>query len=119
MLLIAAYNVADLAGKSLPAAFYGPFARGRGHLVLAGSVARVLFVPAFYAAARFGAGATAISILTLLLGASNGFLTTVAITRGPTLLETAEEKNLAGNLAVLAMIGGLSVGALCSFLWLL
>lgn len=57
-------------------------------------------------------------LLTLLLGASNGFLTAVALTRGPTLLETAAEKNLAGNIAVLAMISGLTVGAVCSFLWL-
>ena len=57
--------------------------------------------------------------LTILLGLSNGALTSVAMMRIPDKVSTPEEKNLAGNFAVLSLVGGLAVGSACSFLWLL
>lgn len=58
-------------------------------------------------------------VLTVLLGLSNGFLTAVAMMRMPQRVDSPEEKNLAGNVAVLSLVGGLAVGSACSFLWLL
>jgi hypothetical protein len=38
------------------------------------SLSRIVFIPAFYCAARFGAPAAVMAILTLLLGLSNGWV---------------------------------------------
>lgn len=117
MLLIAAFNVADLVGKCVPpvAAFLGD----GGGLALACSLLRLLFVPGFYAAARFGGGPLVIAPLTLALGLSNGLLTSAAMVGAPQQVQGLAEKQLVGNVTVFALVGGLSVGAACSFLWFL
>ena len=57
-----------MAGKLLPHFNLAP----SQNACLISSITRVVFVPAFYCAARFGAPAAVMAILTLLLGMTNG-----------------------------------------------
>lgn len=86
--------------------------------ILAATLLRVLFIPAFHFAAVSGAGPAVIGALTLLLGVSNGYLTGCAMVAAPSLVPPANGE-LAGNMMVLFLILGLCIGAGCGFLWLL
>lgn len=70
------------------------------------------------AAATGGAGPGVIGLLAVLLGLSNGWLTSCAMIGAPQRV-AASAAALAGNLMVLSLILGLCVGAFCGFLWLL
>eukprot|EP00891_Asterochloris_glomerata_P003381 jgi/Astpho2/3381/Aster-x1144 len=117
VLLIFLFNVADWTGKMLPA---------RPELVLQSQSAilqacflRLLFVPAFALAGSHSASPAVVSVLTLLLGLSNGYLTCVAM-MGPSFMKLEpQEAQVAGNLMVLLLVAGLSLGALGGFAWLL
>lgn len=87
-------------------------------MILAAVCARALFLPAFHFAAVGGAGPAIIGALALLLGSSNGYLTSCCMIEGAA-AAPAEHAELAGNVMVLALIAGLCVGAACGFLWLL
>lgn len=87
-------------------------------VILAATLARLLFIPAFHFAAVGGAGPAIIGALTLLLGVSNGYLTGCAMIAAPSLVPPAACE-LAGNMMVLFLILGLCIGAGCGFLWLL
>ena len=116
VLLISSFNVADLIGKCAPP--LGPFARNQcSSTLLTCSGARLAFVPLFFMTARVGAGPIVMALLTLALGVSNGYLTAIAMMRAPAGLQSVEAE-LAGHLSVVALIVGLCLGALCSFLWL-
>lgn len=64
------FNVGDMVGKLLP---HFRLAPGQTACLLL-SLSRIVFIPAFYCAARFGAPAAVMAILTLLLGLSNGWV---------------------------------------------
>ncbi|KAL4434383.1 hypothetical protein ABPG75_000824 [Micractinium tetrahymenae] len=114
--LLTAFNFADWAGKSLPGV---PALRvSNERIILGATLLRVLFIPAFYFAAVGGAMPAIIGTLALLLGASNGFLSSCAMMRAPSLVPPAAGE-LAGNMMVLFLILGLCIGAACGFLWLL
>jgi equilibrative nucleoside transporter 1/2/3 len=81
VILIALFNFADLAGKEMPAWRLLPEPSERAMLL--GSVLRVVFVPAFYFAAGWGAGPLVIGALTVALGVSNGYLTAVTMMACP------------------------------------
>ena len=81
ILLITAFNIADAAGKIMPV--QAQFAMQNRHLILNLCLARLLFLPAFYVAASQGFGPSVMSLLTLALGLSNGYLTAVAMMVAP------------------------------------
>ncbi|KAL4428588.1 hypothetical protein ABPG77_008900 [Micractinium sp. CCAP 211/92] len=114
--LLTAFNLADWAGKSLPGVHALRLSNER--TILAATLLRVLFIPAFHFAAVSGAGPAVIGALTLLLGVSNGYLTGCAMVAAPSLVPPANGE-LAGNMMVLFLILGLCIGAGCGFLWLL
>ncbi len=81
ILLITAFNIADAVGKILPV--QAQFATQNRSLILNLCLARLLFIPAFYVAASQGFGGSVISLLTLALGLSNGYLTAVSMMLAP------------------------------------
>eukprot|EP00803_Ostreobium_quekettii_P008143 evm.model.scf_818.8 EVM.evm.TU.scf_818.8 scf_818:48538-54200(+) len=117
VLLVTAFNFADLAGKTLPA--FTPVIRARRKFV-AWSGARVVFLPLFYAAVMiFPDGHPGVmTLLVVVLGLSNGFVTTNAFMEAPRGLQ-GQEVDLAGSLLVLALSIGLLIGAGGGWLWLL
>lgn len=114
--LIALFNLADCLGKSVPAV-EALRLRAQSPL-LAAAVARLIFVPAFHLSASHGAGAVATGALTLLLGLSNGYLTSCVMIAAPEGLR-GRRAALVGNLMVFALVMGLCLGATCGFLWLM
>ena len=58
-------------------------------------------------------------LLTLALGATNGYLTACAMMAAPALAADPQSAALAGNAMVLSLVAGLCVGAALGFLWLL
>lgn len=84
VLLITAFNIADAAGKVLPV--QPRVAMTNPQLILYLCVARSLFLPAFYAASQ-GAGPAVVSLLTFLLGLSNGYFTAVSMMLAPQQLQ--------------------------------
>ena len=117
--VIAAFNLADLAGKLLPAipavAAHLP---GRRTL-LGASLARALFIPAFFGARRIasdaGAGGT-VAALTVALGLTNGFVTVASQMRIFTGLHGRDAED-AGTAGVLSLVIGLCIGSGLSFIW--
>lgn len=67
--LITLFNVCDLTGKCVPFGSFAPTPR----VLLAASVSRVVFIPAFYLAGRYaGSWVALMALLTVTLGLSNG-----------------------------------------------
>ena len=81
VLLITAFNIADVIGKTLPV--QAQFAMQNRNWILNLCLARILFLPAFYVAASQGFGPGVMSALTLALGVSNGYLTAVSMMIAP------------------------------------
>lgn len=85
MALFTIFNFADLAGKSLP--MWQALVFTHHQSIMWCAVARVLFIPAFWVAARHSLGPVVIVILALSLGLSNGYCTALAMMAGPNGLE--------------------------------
>ena len=81
VLLITAFNIADVVGKTLPV--QAQFAMQNRNWILNLCLARILFLPAFYVAASQGYGPGVMGALTLALGVSNGYLTAVSMMIAP------------------------------------
>lgn len=81
VLLITAFNIADVIGKTLPV--QAQFAMQNRNWILNLCLARILFLPAFYLAASQGFGPGVMGTLTLALGVSNGYLTAVSMMVAP------------------------------------
>lgn len=84
---------------------------------LAASLLRALFLPLFWAAAATGAPAASLFVLTFLLGSSNGYLSSLALMKGPVCLSPANAER-AGTLLVFFLLAGLTLGAFSGWLWL-
>lgn len=114
VILFLVFNVGDMVGKLLP-----HFRLAPGQTTcLALSVSRVAFIPAFYCAARFGAPAAVMAVLTLLLGLSNGFLTALYFALAPVGLKAIVAEGVA-EFMVVGLVAGLMVGSFSGWLWLL
>ena len=84
VLLITAFNIADAIGKVLPVQPQVAMQNRQRILVLC--VSRILFLPAFYLASQ-GTGPEVVSLLTILLGLTNGYFTAVSMMLAPQGLE--------------------------------
>ena len=117
VLLIAGYNVFDLVGKSLTAMW-----RIEGERVaVGGSLARLLFVPLFYGCLhgpRFLRTEIPVTVLTCLLGLTNGYLTSVLMIMAPKAVPL-QHSETAGIVIVLFLVVGLAVGSVVSWFWVI
>ena len=117
ILLLTCFNIADFCGKGVPVSWQQHFF-GKYKLLIFSCV-RLLFIPLFMVIIKIDAGSFPIAILTFLLGLSNGALTALSMIYATALVEDTYAVDLAGNLAVLALTLGLTLGAFSGFLWLL
>ncbi|XP_024364887.1 equilibrative nucleotide transporter 3 [Physcomitrium patens] len=118
LVLVAIYNGGDFAGR------YVPLWRGLSDRVVPSrvalltlSAARVAFVPFFYVTAKRG-DAGWMMALCALLGLTGGWLSVLGFMRAPRGF-SGPEQNAIGNLMILALIFGLTLGVLSGWLWLI
>ncbi|XP_077247974.1 equilibrative nucleotide transporter 1-like [Tasmannia lanceolata] len=117
ILLIAGYNVFDLVGKSLTAIYLVDNA----NVAVAACIARLLFYPLFLGCLHgptFFRTEIPVTVLTCLLGLTNGYLTSVLMILAPKVvpLQCAET---AGIVIVLFLILGLAVGSVVAWFWVI
>ncbi|EER99521.2 hypothetical protein BDA96_02G352800 [Sorghum bicolor] len=115
LILIASYNVWDLIGRYIPLIEQIKLRSRKGLLIAV--VSRLLLVPAFYYAAKYGDQGWMI-MLTSFLGLSNGYLTVCVLTEAPKGYK-GPEQNALGNLLVLCLLGGIFCGAVLDWVWLI
>uniref|UniRef100_A0A0C9RXN0 TSA: Wollemia nobilis Ref_Wollemi_Transcript_5582_1109 transcribed RNA sequence n=1 Tax=Wollemia nobilis TaxID=56998 RepID=A0A0C9RXN0_9CONI len=117
ILLIAFYNIFDLVGKSLTAVIMLESAS----VAIAGSFARLLFYPLFYACLHgphFFRTEIPVSVLTCLLGLTNGYFTSVIMIIAPKLVPL-QESETAGIAIVLFLVIGLAMGSVVAWFWVI
>ena len=116
-MLITAYNVIDLVGKSLPAFYF----LENANIAVAGSFARLLFYPLFYGCLHgpsFFRTEIPVTILTCLLGFTNGYLTCILMTLAPKAVPI-QHSETAGIVIVLFLVAGLVVGSFVAWFWVI
>lgn len=117
IMLITAYNVFDLVGKSLPAFYF----LENANIAVAGSFARLLFYPLFYGCLHgpsFFRTEIPVTILTCLLGLTNGYLTCILMTLAPKAVPI-QHSETAGIVIVLFLVAGLVVGSFVAWFWVI
>lgn len=117
ILLITGYNLFDLVGKSLTAIYMLENAK----VAIGASFARLLFLPLFYGCLhgpQFFRTEIPVTVLTCLLGLTNGYLTSVLMILGTktVLLQHAET---AGIVLVIFLVTGLFIGSVVSWFWVI
>ncbi|CAD5176902.1 unnamed protein product [Musa acuminata subsp. malaccensis] len=115
LVLIAMYNVWDLIGRYVPLIKCLKLTSRKG--LMAATLARFLFIPAFYFTSKYGAEGWMI-MLTSVLGLTNGYLTVCVLTDAPNGYK-GPEQNALGNLLVAFLIAGLFSGVALDWLWLI
>ncbi|XP_072965637.1 equilibrative nucleotide transporter 1 [Typha angustifolia] len=117
IILIAGYNVFDLIGKTLPALYL----LENANTAVGGCVARLLFYPLFYGCLhgpRFLRSEIPVTILTCLLGLTNGYLTGVLMILAPKTVPIQHSEN-AGIVMVLFLVIGLAFGSVVAWFWVI
>ncbi|KAF5746615.1 hypothetical protein HS088_TW06G00786 [Tripterygium wilfordii] len=117
ILLITGYNVFDLVGKSLTAVYMLENAK----VAIGGCIARLLFFPLFLGCLhgpKFFRTEIPVTILTCLLGLTNGYLTSVLMILAPKVV-SLQHAEIAGIVIVLFMVVGLAVGSILSWFWVI
>ncbi|XP_022776073.1 equilibrative nucleotide transporter 1-like [Durio zibethinus] len=117
ILLITGYNVFDLVGKSLTAVYLLENAK----VAIAACVVRLLFFPLFIACLhgpQFFRTEIPVSILTCLLGLTNGYLTSVLMILSPKSVQI-QHAETAGIVMVLFLVVGLASGSVISWFWVI
>lgn len=117
ILLITCFNIFDLVGKSLTAVYVIQNAK----VAIGASFARLVFVPLFYGCIygpRLFRSEVPVTVLTCLLGATNGYLTSVLMMLAPKTVEL-QHAETAGIVVVLFLVVGLAIGSVASWLWVL
>jgi solute carrier family 29 (equilibrative nucleoside transporter), member 1/2/3 len=115
ILLISAYNVFDLVGKSLPSIYLIKNA----NVAVAGSFARLLFYPLFYGCLHgpsFFRTEIPVTALTCLLGLTNGYLTGILMILAPKAVPIHHSET-AGIVIVLFLGVGLVIGSFVAWFW--
>ncbi|KAG0614918.1 hypothetical protein M758_5G000700 [Ceratodon purpureus] len=115
LLLVALFNAGDFVGRYMP--LWKPFFLESRKGLFVFCLARGLFIPCFYFAAKY-ADAGWMIFLCLMLGLTNGWLSVLGFMLPPRGY-SGPEQNAIGNLLVLALILGLSLGVLSGWLWLI
>ncbi|XP_022735169.1 equilibrative nucleotide transporter 1-like [Durio zibethinus] len=117
VLLITAYNVFDLVGKSLTAVYLLENAK----VAIAGCVVRLLFFPLCIGCLhgpQFFRTEIPVSILTCLLGLTNGYLTSVLMIMAPKSVQI-QHAETAGTVMVLFLVVGLASGSVIAWFWVI
>ncbi|CAO2187400.1 unnamed protein product [Urochloa humidicola] len=117
ILLIGAYNVFDLIGKALPAVYF----LQNANIAVAGSFARLLFYPLFYGCLHgpsFFRTEIPVTILTCLLGLTNGYLTSILMILAPKAVPIHHSET-AGIVIVLFLVVGLVIGSFVAWFWVI
>lgn len=115
ILLITGYNVFDLVGKSLTSICLV----GNAEVAISACYSRLLFLPLFYGCLhgpKFFRTELPVTILTCLLGLTNGYLTSVLMMLGSKTVRL-QHAEVAGTVLVLFLILGLTFGSVISWLW--
>lgn len=117
VLLITSYNVFDLVGKSLTAVYLIENAK----LAIGGCFVRLLFFPLFLGCLHgpaFFRTEIPVTLLTCLLGLTNGYLTSVLMIMAPKSVQL-QHSETAGIVIVLFLVVGLAAGSIVSWLWVI
>ncbi|KAJ9708992.1 hypothetical protein PVL29_000807 [Vitis rotundifolia] len=117
ILLIAAYNVFDLVGKSLTAVYLLENAK----IAISTCIARLLFYPLFLVCLhgpKFFRTEIPVTLLTCLLGLTNGYLTSVLMILAPKAVQL-QHAETAGIVIVLFLVVGLAIGSIVAWFWVI
>ncbi|KAG7589635.1 MFS transporter superfamily [Arabidopsis suecica] len=117
VLLIAAYNVFDLVGKCLTAVFMLEDEK----IAVGGCIARLLFYPLFWGCLHgpmFLRTEIPVTILTCLLGLTNGYLTSVLMILAPKSVPLKHSET-AGIVTVMFLVVGLAFGSVIAWFWVI
>ncbi|PRQ41166.1 putative equilibrative nucleoside transporter, major facilitator superfamily [Rosa chinensis] len=117
VILITGYNVFDLVGKALTSVYL----LENSKVAIGGTVARLLFFPLFYGCLHgpaFFRTEIPVTILTCLLGLTNGYLTSVLMILAPKVVQL-QHAETAGIVIVLFLVVGLAAGSLVSWFWVI
>ncbi|KAF1896954.1 hypothetical protein Lal_00034655 [Lupinus albus] len=117
ILLIAGYNVGDLLGKCLTAVY--PLQNAK--IAIGSCLARFLFFPLFLGCLhgpKFFRTEIPVTILTCLLGITNGYLTSVLMIIAPTIVKL-QHAETAGIVSVLFLVFGLAAGSIIAWFWVI
>ncbi|KAM7487320.1 hypothetical protein LguiB_024804 [Lonicera macranthoides] len=117
ILLITGYNLFDLVGKCLTAVYLLENAK----VAIGAAFARLLFLPLFYGCLhgpKFFQTEFPVTLLTCLLGLTNGYLTSVLMILGPKTVQL-QHAETAGIVLVLFLVVGLAIGSVVSWFWVI
>ncbi|XP_009363535.2 equilibrative nucleotide transporter 1 [Pyrus x bretschneideri] len=117
IILIAGYNVFDLVGKSLTSVYLPKSSK----VAIGSTVVRLLFFPLFYGCLhgpKFFRTEIPVTILTCLLGLTNGYLTSVLMILAPKVVQL-QHAETAGIVIVLFLVLGLAAGSVVSWFWVI
>lgn len=115
ILLITVYNVFDLVGKCLTAVYLLQNAK----IAIGGCITRLLFFPLFLGCLhgpKFFRTEIPVTILTCLLGLTNGYLTSVLMILIPKIVKL-QHAETAGIVSVLFLVFGLAAGSVIAWFW--
>ena len=113
LLLMTVFNIGDMLGKMTPSRFHCK----DGALLFIFSIMRFAFVPIYAIFVQENLQDIDFFVVTFCLGLTNGFLTTSAMSTGPTLFGPREAE-VAGTMMVFFLLFGLSIGACAGWLWI-
>lgn len=117
ILLITGYNVFDLVGKSLTSVYL----LQNSKIAIGSCIARLLFFPLFLGCLhgpKFFRAEIPVTILTCLLGLTNGYLTSVLMILIPKIVKL-QHAETAGIVSVLFLVFGLAAGSVIAWFWVI
>ncbi|KAH1074129.1 hypothetical protein J1N35_026457 [Gossypium stocksii] len=117
VLLITGYNVFDLVGKSLTAVYLLDNAK----VAISACVVRLLFFPLFIGCLhgpQLFRTEFPVSLLTCLLGLTNGYLTSVLMIMAPKSVQV-QHAETSGIVMVLFLVVGLASGSVIAWFWVI
>ncbi|KAG4179155.1 hypothetical protein ERO13_A10G088800v2 [Gossypium hirsutum] len=117
VLLITGYNVFDLVGKSLTAVYLLENAK----VAISACVVRLLFFPLFigcFHGPQLFRTEFPVSLLTCLLGLTNGYLTSVLMIMAPKSVQI-QHAETSGIVMVLFLVVGLATGSVIAWFWVI
>ncbi|XP_057541759.1 equilibrative nucleotide transporter 1-like [Amaranthus tricolor] len=117
ILLITSYNVFDLVGKSLTSLYLFE----NENAAIGACFARLLFYPLYLGCLhgpQFFRTEIPVTVLTCLLGLTNGYITSVLMILAPKTVQL-QHAETAGILVVLFLVVGLASGSVVSWFWVI